>query len=195
MCSGCHKAMDVTKQGDVRSKKMPKQMHVTAKACHSGGKRIKVKGYQSTTMPREKEFTAKGCWSKIMSQQNMTQQRHETQQTLAKFHVCHFQILKDVSHESFAFASSTFHGGNTFLRDEWNAVICKTKGVPEDKCGKQILTHGLLVLLTIPILETKISIAADMQIRIIPRFNRLGQHILTVVRIHARAAWASNKIS
>ena len=68
---------------------------------------VKAKGCQSKEMSKQRHVKSKGCQSLKGCQSKGTGSLARK----PRFHTFHFQILRDVSHESFVFTSSTFRFG------------------------------------------------------------------------------------
>ena len=89
---------------------MSQSRDVRAKRCQSkemSKQDVKAKGCQSKEMSKQRHVKAKGCQSLKGCQSKGTGSLARK----PRFHTFHFQILRDVSHESFVFTSSTFRSG------------------------------------------------------------------------------------
>ena len=97
-----------------QSNGMSKQRNVTAKECQSKGmpqpRNVKAKKYQSKGVSQPRDVKANSCH--MLSQQMAVKVSTVTFWGMSarklRFNIFRFHFLRDVSHESFVFTSSTF---------------------------------------------------------------------------------------
>ena len=124
---------------------MSQSRDVRAKRCQSkeiSKQDVKAKGCQSKEMSKQRHVKAKGCQSLKGCQSKGTGSLARK----PRFHTFHFQILRDVSHESFVFTSSTFRfGGGSRTKASFSHLPLSTfRGRSRTKASLLHLPRSLL---------------------------------------------------